>query len=188
MRRSKSGMLLQQGPDSGGWFMRFLEIDQIAEWCEEQVLVVHPDWTRPRLVPDDTLSYRSRVVYSPTGRSGLESRAAETCIAALGSWRECLLWVVDWGVWSSHEDWPLYYLRRGERGEKRDLQTAPGHLFDSTEQSELHGFLTLVLENGWDAHLLPDTANLAGRRIWCSHDGWSELHSRVEDELKLPTV
>ena len=165
--------------------MRFLEINEISEWCRERGLVTDTEW---HLAPDDTLSHRSRLVYSPSGRSGLESRAASACIAALRPWQECLLWIVAWGVWPSSEDWPLYYKQRGARGEKRSLDTAPGHLFNSTEHSDLHEFLTLVLENGWDAHLLSDTANLAGRRIWCSHDGWSELQSRVEDELKLSAV
>ncbi|NIM47953.1 MAG: hypothetical protein GTO22_01600 [Gemmatimonadales bacterium] len=155
--------------------MRFIEINEIAEWCREHRIPITEAW---RLEDDLTLRHVSRALHSPKGRSGKEGVVARSCAQTLTPWSECLLWVTEWGVWGSTEDWPQYYAVRGRLGEKRSLEKAPGHLFESEEGELLEEFLTQVLQNGWDAHLLPADAFTAGRRIYCSHDGWTELRAR----------
>ena len=56
---------------------------------------------------------------------------------------------------------------------------APGHLFTPGEGAALEALLTQILENGWDATLLPARAGRAAdRRVVASHDVWIEVRSR----------
>ena len=68
---------------------------------------------------------------------------------------ECLLWVTLWGVWSSSENLHLYYRLRENYGDRRQLPTAPGHLFATHEGADLATFIQLGLMFGWDFYLLP---------------------------------
>jgi len=59
-------------------------------------------------------------------------------------------------VWKSSENWQLYYRLRQSYADFRLLHEAPGHLFLDYEEPDFISFLQLVLQNGWDAHLLPN--------------------------------
>ena len=83
--------------------------------------------------------------------------------------------MVGWGVWPSSEDWPCYYAARGARGERRSLHEAPGHWFGPDEGAALTEFLTLAMENGWDAFVLTAREGRIGRLAQVSHDEWVEV-------------
>lgn len=156
--------------------MRFLEINEVWEWCGRTGF---PLDAHSRLVDDPTLTERIKWLYASGERSGREPGLAEDAVAALGSWDECLLWITEWGVWPSTEDWPRYYAARGALRERRSLETAPGQLFGLSERALLVEFLTQVMENGWDAWVLPTLGDRSlGRRVEISHDEWIELTAR----------
>jgi hypothetical protein len=73
-----------------------------------------------------------------------------------------LLWLTEWGIWSSTENWHLYYRLRQSYGDQRLLHEAPGHLFLKHEVEDLASFLQLSMLNGWGGYLLTeaDYANL----------------------------
>ena len=154
--------------------MKFLYINEAAEWCRNNGMDTGDSF---ELRSDETLTASSRVVYAPAGRSYREGEIADVIIEALGVWQECLLWVKQVGVWASDEDWPKYYAARGERGERLSLDEKPAHLFRSSDLGDLHLFVTLTLENSWDAHILPVVDDRCDRRMWLSHDGWAKIHS-----------
>ena len=157
--------------------MLFLEDVEIKEWRADHGVGLGDDGF-PTL--DHALIYEVRVAYARGARSGRERGVAEDCVQILGSWEECLLWVTQWGIWGSGEDWPTYYAARGRRGERRSLGKAPGHLFESAETADLAEFLTLVMENAWDAYLLPAYQGAVDRlRILVSHDELVEVRSVV---------
>jgi hypothetical protein len=109
---------------------------------------------------------------------GQEAEVATAVVDALGEWDECLLWIEEWGIWPSSEDWPKYYAERGAHGERRTLDKAPGHLFSRDQRPDLLRFLQLVLENAWEAQVLPvagDRSN--GRRAHVSHDEFVDVFS-----------
>ena len=115
------------------------------------------------------------MVYAEGERSGREPAVAAAAVRALGAWNECLVWVTEWGVWASGEDWPRFYAWRGAHGERRSLEVAPGHLFSAREAAEMEDLLTPVLENAWDATVLPALAGApTDRRVVTSHDEWIE--------------
>jgi len=162
--------------------MRFLHLNETAEWCRDHGMVIAEDHFD--LLPDDRLSHASRILYAPDGPVGREAEVVETCIAMLGTWDECLLWPTDWDIWEASEDWPRYYGARGARGERASLSVKPGHLFTSSELPDLRGFFAMVIEAGWDAHVLPASGTIIERRLWNSHDGWIDFHSSFPEFLR----
>ncbi|SRR6266542_2733117 len=152
--------------------MEFLEDNQICAWAEEHGLA-RGDGFEVRL-PDLPPLYRR--TYANGCRSGRERASADDLIATLGSWDECLVWIRSWGVWPSGEDWPRFYAWRGALGERRSLETAPGHRFDPADAVLLVQLLTHIMENAWDADILCSQQGKAdATRAKISHDEWYEL-------------
>jgi len=48
-----------------------------------------------------------------------------------------LLWISEWGIWPSSENWHLYYKLRQSYGNQQLLWEAPGHLFLEHEAEDL---------------------------------------------------
>jgi len=167
--------------------MDFLEHTLIWDWCREHRVALRetrPDSPGIWLIDDPTLDQRTRVMYADGQRSGREPRVAAAALRALGVWDECVVWVTEWGVWESGEDWPRFYAWRGAHGERRSLDAVPGHLFHAGESAELEGMLAQVMENGWDATVLPSHGGVAtDRRIVISHDEWIDVRSREPVEF-----
>ena len=52
-----------------------------------------------------------------------------------------LLWITEWSIWPSSENWHLHYKLRHSYGDLRLLHEAPGHLFLGHESEDLASFL-----------------------------------------------
>ena len=152
--------------------MEFLESNQVSAWAEAHGLTCEDG--RELQVPAVPAVHRG--AYAHGRRSGAEARVVEDLIGRLGEWDECLVVITLWNVWSSSEDWPTFYAWRGARGERRSLNIAPGHLFVQSEGPLLTELLTLVMENAWDAAVLPSWHDRAtGLHAKISHDEWYEI-------------
>ena len=152
--------------------MEFLEDNQISEWASERGLERGEGFDVQ--LPD--LASGGRRSYAWGGRSGREREAAVELVGCLGPWDECLVWVRHWDVWPSSEDWPKFYGWRGRLGERRSLERAGGHRFDSGESELLAELLTIIMENAWDADILCARSGRAdGLRGRISHDEWYEI-------------
>jgi hypothetical protein len=152
----------------------FLEPVEISDWCRTHGVSLAADDK-----PSTPSPSSAGVVVFGTGRRLSHASATEIAhrhIDALGAWDEALLWITEWDVWPSSVDWPEYYAARGKRGEQRSLHIAPGHLFIRGEQSDVEQFLTMVIRNGWDAHLIASLGGRVTKRIFASHDEWIYLH------------
>jgi len=159
-----------------------LEDNQICTWAEEHGLLRGERFD----VRLPELPSTHRAAYADGRRSGREGAAAEDLIAGLGSWDECVVWIRLWGVWPSGEDWPQFYAWRGALGERRSLETAPGHRFESGETLLLAALLTVVMENAWDADVLCSVRGRADTvRARISHDEWFELLGRRRNSPTL---
>lgn len=173
--------------------MDVLDHTLIWDWCRANGVPLAGEDANPpapiRLADDPTLDQRARVFYAEGERSGREPAVAAAAVRALGAWDECLVWVTEWGVWPSGEDWPQFYAWRGAHGEPRSLEAAPGHLFRATESPDLQEMLTRVMENGWDATVLPSRGGVAAdRRVVISHDEWIDVRSRAPVEFSVAAV
>src|SRR5205823_4299800 len=85
---------------------------------------------------------------------------------------ECLLWILESGIWPSSENWHLYYRLRNSYAEHRLLHEAPGHLFLDFEDSDFVTYLQLAVAHGWDVEILPNLTYgaPATSRVFVSHD------------------
>jgi hypothetical protein len=157
--------------------VRFLEVNEIAEWLRDHGIDAEVDTWNARI---PALAYSYRTMYAAGRKSGREPDIARRAISAAPPWTEAVLRVTLWGVWPSHEDWPEYYRARETFGERRSLETAPGHLFAPNELPTVAKFLTLVMENGWDGDVT--FSNGAGgipMIVRVSHDEWIEIQSSI---------
>lgn len=85
-----------------------------------------------------------------------------------------LLWVTEWGIWPSTENWHLYYRLKQSYGDHRLLQEAPGHLFLEHEAEDLASFIEISMLNGWGGYILTH-ANYAN--VFFSHDEFLDFYS-----------
>jgi len=83
-----------------------------------------------------------------------------------------LVWITEWGIWGSSENWHLYYKLRQSYGDLRLLLEAPGHLFLGHESEDLASFLQVAMLNGWGGYILThiDYAN-----AFFSHDEYIDF-------------
>jgi hypothetical protein len=163
---------LNPGPLAAG-VMEFLEKSQIEEWC-----IAHGVPTPLSEADSDVVSRRFfGQAVSPHGQ---EAAVVAAVLSELGGWDECLLWIQEWGIWPSSENWPAYYAQRGVHGERRSLEVAPGHLALTEDREALTSFLLITLENAWEAYVIPVVAgHSTGRWIHASHDEFAEVRVAI---------
>jgi len=107
----------------------------------------------------------------------------------LVSWLEdfdsALLWIREYKIWPSSENWHLYYRLRSSYSNYCQLQEAPGHFALGHEKDDLISLVQLTLLFGWGGHLLavPDTTY-----AFLSHDGWIHLESEGKRDRILADI
>jgi hypothetical protein len=165
--------------------MHFIEFNEVQEWIRDHAI---------NLAPGDTFEIpaTSLVLSGPFGQAadpqGQEEAIATACVESIGKWDECLLWVKEWGIWPSSEDWPAYYEARGQQGERRSIDVAPGHLFEIGERHLLILFLRLVLENAWEVQVVTLLFGQPVSRVYISHDECVEVWAPRESPLSAHAV
>jgi hypothetical protein len=91
-----------------------------------------------------------------------------------------LVWMTEWGIWTSTENWHLYYKLRQGYEDRRLLQEAPGHLFLEHESEDLASFVQVAMLNGWGGYILTH-ANYVN--AFFSHDEYIEFFDRQGNHL-----
>jgi len=91
-----------------------------------------------------------------------------------------LLWLTEWGIWPSSENWHLYYKLRQTYGDQRLIDEAPGHRFLEHEAEDLASFLQIAILNGWDGYILTQ-ANYVN--AFFSHDEYLDLFAEDRENL-----
>lgn len=118
---------------------------------------------------------------------------ARTITSWLESTGSCLLWIHEYGIWPSSENWHLYYKLKSSYGNSEELSVSPGHFLLEHEKPELTTFVELAIHFGWGAHILPSSKF---PYIYLSHDGWLHIEAtntkarvlKDIDTLSLPLV
>jgi hypothetical protein len=153
--------------------MRAYTKEECEQWLQrsKRALPVNPGYRIEYGADDRRLAYRSRWI-------------AENLLYR----KRALLWITEWGIWSSSENWHLYQLLRKSHGEHRLLQEAPGHLFLDYEAADLASFLQVSVMNGWGGYLLTEADYV---NAFFSHDEYMDFYSEnsgllaeVEEALK----
>src|SRR5206468_4674622 len=88
-----------------------------------------------------------------------------------------LLWMTEWGIWGSSENWHLYYKLRQSYSDQRLLHEAPGHLCLEHETEDLASFLQVAMQNGWGGYVLTHADNA---NALFSHDEFIDVFSGSE--------
>jgi len=158
--------------------MQFFGYTLIWDWCRQNGYALDEGigMVAPKLASDPSLIDGERIVHAAAGNLEASLALASKCLETLGNWDSCLLWVTEWDVWESIEDWPRYYAWRALFDEKRSLSAAPGHVFRSDEQLEILWLFSHALECGWDVVILPVRHERpTGIRLRSSHDEWIQF-------------
>src|ERR1700730_14716371 len=99
----------------GGW-LRFYTTEECETWLSER----HRQ--KPDLMPG---LHVQRIQYPP--KFYRIFFVAHWMASALTHRRPTLLFVTEWDVWPSSQNWHLYYRLRQTYGDRRLLRDAPGH-------------------------------------------------------------
>jgi hypothetical protein len=91
-----------------------------------------------------------------------------------------LLWVTEWGIWPSSENWHLYYRLRQTYGDQRLLHETPGHLFLEHEAEDLASFLQIAMLNGWGGYVLTHANYM---NAFFSHDEYINFFAEHDQSL-----
>ena len=100
--------------------------------------------------------------------------------AALTYRMPALLWITEWSIWPSSENWHLYYKLRQTYGDPRLLHEAPGHFFLEHEVEDLASFLQMAMLNGWGGYVLTQADYV---NAFFSHDEYIDFFAKHDANL-----
>jgi hypothetical protein len=123
--------------------LRFYTQQECEEWLTDR------QRRKPDVVPD---LHSERIGYPAEPHRMFF--VAHWVATSLTHRRPALLWITEWGIWPSSENWHLYYKLRQTYLDQRLLHEAPGHLFLEHEAEDLASFLQIAMLNGWGGYLL----------------------------------
>lgn len=141
--------------------MRFYTKDECEEWLQG----------KGRGKPEATAEVHRAHVHYPT-TPGRIFYLAQWIGTSLLFRSPALVWITEWGIWSSSENWHLYYKLRQSYSDLRLLHEAPGHLFLGHESEDLTSFLQIAMLNGWGGYILTQ-ANYVN--AFFSHDEYIDF-------------
>jgi len=149
--------------------MRFYTQQQCEEWLA----------ARERVRPDrDSALAAERFEYPSEGYRLFPIASA---IAHSVTYRQpILLWITEWGIWPSSENWQLYYKLRQTYGDFELLQDVPGHLFLEYESEDFSTFLQVAMLSGWGGFILT-SANYVN--AFFSHDEYIDFFTSTPENL-----
>ena len=148
--------------------MRFYTQQECEEWLSGR------HRAKPDAAPD---ARRERISYPPEPRIRFFAHWMAT---SLTHRMPALLWVIEWGIWPSSENWHLYYRLRQSYQDQRLLDEAPGHLFLEHEAEDLASFLQVAMLNGWGGYLLTQADYV---NAFFSHDEFIDFFADRDENL-----
>jgi hypothetical protein len=149
--------------------MRYYTQEQCEEWLR----------TRQRALPD-ILSENS-IEHVPFPEKSYRLLFFSQWIARSIAYRQpVLLWITEWGIWPSSENWHLYYKLRQSYADQRLLHEAPGHLFLEHESEDLGSFLQVAMLNGWGGYVLTQADYV---NVFFSHDEYVDFIAKLDGNL-----
>jgi hypothetical protein len=149
--------------------LRFYTKQECETWLSDR------QRRKPDLMPD---VHVERIQYPPEYYRVLFF--AHWVASELSYRKPTLLFITEWGIWPSSENWHLYYRLRQTYGDNRQLHEAPGHLFLEHEAEDLASFLQLSMLNGWGGYVLTE-ANYVN--AFFSHDEYTNFFAQDSGNL-----
>ena len=156
--------------------MNFLSAETARDWCNRNSVALNE-----KSVPEIEPAGFERDYFRVPASSERFLWFSQFVESSLRPWSRCLLWVTEWGIWPSSENWHLYYRLRQSYSDCSLLEDKPAHLLLAHETADLATLLHLGLSFGWGMHLLTPGDHA---RIFVSHDGWVGFSFRDKSALK----
>ncbi len=173
---------------------RILYMTEVTRWFSERGLTI--------VRRDCDLSGLHKTTYHIDPDSGAKTMLAKGIATAFSEFGETMVWIDEWGIWPSAENWHLFNAFRESLGEpkvvleetgdvftRREGEDAPiwdrpGHLFLPDDLHEMTSLLSLVLYFVWGAIVVSSSAELILR---ISHDEWIDLYAKegIESNRKV---
>ncbi|MHB1131520.1 MAG: hypothetical protein ACYC4L_03945 [Chloroflexota bacterium] len=88
---------------------------------------------------------------------------------------ESILWIDEYMIWPSAENWHLFDSYRRSLGEGRPLWERPGHLLAPSDADTMFALLSMVLYFVWGAVLASSSGEMLVR---ISHDEWMDVFGK----------
>jgi len=126
--------------------MKCITNRECLEWLEEHAI----DASTPEGWPEVVGDYE--VFFAAPRDARAQGLLARDLVAWLGGFETGLFWLTDWPFYKPDEMAIISGLRRAH-GEHRGLIDAPGHIFEASERDELIGWVSLMINFGWDGYL-----------------------------------
>jgi hypothetical protein len=147
--------------------MRFYTQSECEDWLRD----------RGRVKPETAAEMRVRRIRYPSEPHRFFSYS-QWISRELPFRMPALMWITEWGIWSSSENWHLYYKLRQGYGDFRLLHEAPGHLFLEHESEDLASLLQLSMLNGWGGYVLTQADYV---NMFFSHDEYIDFFAKNYD-------
>lgn len=112
--------------------------------------------------------------------SGAKTIIARALALQFKQFGEGLLWIDEYLVWPSAENWPLFDGYRRSLGEGRPLWERQGHIFTPSDNDALFALLSMTLYFVMGAKLAPSSGELL---IRISHDEYIDVYSREDIDI-----
>jgi len=152
-----------------GGQLRFCTQQECEKWLSDR------QRRKPDGVPD---AHVERVGYPPEPHRIFF--VAHWIATSLTHGMPALLWITEWGIWPSSENWHLYYRLRQTYSDQRLLHEAPGHLFLEHEAEDFASFLQVVMLNGWGGYVLTQSDYV---NAFFSHDEYINFFAERDENL-----
>jgi hypothetical protein len=126
--------------------MKCITDTQCVEWLKTRDIDGAAANGRPKMVGDHEL------LFAAPKAARVQLFLARDLVTWVGGFERALFWVSDWPFYKPEEMAIALGLRRAHQ-EVRQFIEAPGHLFEFDECDELVGWVSLMMNFGWDGHL-----------------------------------
>ncbi len=136
---------------------------------ESEDLIEFLGFNKNNLIEGKYTKIKEYVELTFDGIAYKEFAASKKIVELLNKNLDSFLYLDEYGIWPSRDDWNLYYIFRSRHGDLRELNQAPGHYFKSFETtSNLLTMINMVLAFGWGGWLVQNSNE---RFMYISHHG-----------------
>jgi hypothetical protein len=119
-------------------------------------------------------AFSEQVSYRIPADSGKKTVLSRMIASFFDSDGESLLWINEYGIWPSCEDWTLFEGFRKSLGEYSPLFEKPGHIFSKQDLSSVSSLLAMIFYFMWGAIIVSASKNIV---VKISHDEMLDIFS-----------
>jgi hypothetical protein len=151
--------------------MKTIELTTIKSWFAERQLLIEHNHFMP------SAGQYSKQIKIPID-SGKKVCISQALCSFFNNEEEGLLWINEYGIWPSSENWDLFDGYRKSIDVTEPLWIKPGHIFSPRDIVIVKSLLSMVLFFYWGAILVPSSKKFV---MEISHDEVIRMFSNQQD-------